>query len=107
MSALEVERALTSIVESDLAKAQLDQHASFLTMHMKNHLLKGVDYMAYGISDELELPPLDVASCEAILASHDPKIRETLIGVLKDLFSVRLPVIEPRMTEELELDRRV
>jgi hypothetical protein len=72
-----------------LAKAQLEQHALFLNMHLKSHLLKGIDYMAYGISDELELPPLDVASCESILTYHDPKTRETLIGVLKELFSVR------------------
>ncbi|KAF9364317.1 hypothetical protein BGX34_001903 [Mortierella sp. NVP85] len=82
-----VEKALTSIVETELAKAQLEQHALFLNMHLKSHLLKGVDYMAYGISDELELPPLDVASCESILTYHDPKTRETLIGVLKELFS--------------------
>ncbi|KAG0366908.1 hypothetical protein BC939DRAFT_466538 [Gamsiella multidivaricata] len=83
----EVEKALTSMVEADLAKAQLDQHGSFLTMHLKSHLLKGIDYMAYGMSDSLELPPLDVASCETILAYHDPKTRETLIGILKDMFS--------------------
>ncbi|KAK3812068.1 MAG: hypothetical protein J3Q66DRAFT_51577 [Benniella sp.] len=83
----EVEKALTAIVETELAKAQLEQHALFLNMHLKSHLLKGVDYMAYGISDELELPPLDVASCESILTHHDPKTRETLIGVLKELFS--------------------
>ncbi|KAF8934989.1 hypothetical protein BGZ58_005309 [Dissophora ornata] len=82
-----VEKALTSIIEADLVKAQLEQHASFVTMHMKSHLLKGIDYMSYGMSDELELPPLDIASCEAILAHHDPKTRETLIGILKDLFS--------------------
>ncbi|KAF9291883.1 hypothetical protein BGZ68_001437 [Mortierella alpina] len=83
----EVEKALTSIVKADLAKAQLEQHASFTILHLKNHLLKGVDYMAYGMSDELELPPLDVPSCETIFAYHDPKIREILIGVLKELFS--------------------
>ncbi|KAF9911607.1 hypothetical protein BX616_010548 [Lobosporangium transversale] len=83
----EVEKALTSIVETDLAKMQLEQHALFLTSHLKRHLLKGIDYMAYGISDQLELPPLDVGSCETILAYHDPKIRETLISILKDLFS--------------------
>ncbi|KAI1311282.1 hypothetical protein EDD11_003528 [Mortierella claussenii] len=83
----EVEKALTSTVEADLVKAQLEQHASFVTSHLKNHLLKGIDFMAYGMSDELELPPLDVASCESILAYHDPKTRETLINILKDLFS--------------------
>ncbi|KAG0243649.1 hypothetical protein BGX31_010433 [Mortierella sp. GBA43] len=82
-----VEKALASIVETSLAKAHLEQHALFLTMHLKNHLLKSVDYMAYGMSDELELPPLDVASCESVLAYHDPKTRETLIGVLKELFT--------------------
>lgn len=84
----EVEKALTTIVEADLNKAQLNQHASFVSSHLKSHLLRGVDYMAYGMSDELELPQLDVASCEAIFAYHDAKIRETLIGILKDLFSV-------------------
>lgn len=91
-----MERALTSIVEADLAKAQLEQHASFTVLHLKNHLLKGVDYMAYGMSDELELPPLDVPSCETIFAYHDPKIREILIGVLKDLFSVCLYCCEKK-----------
>ncbi|KAG0265540.1 hypothetical protein BG011_004568 [Mortierella polycephala] len=84
----EVEKALTSIVEADLVKAQLEQHVSFVNMHMKNHLLKSVDYMAYGMSDDLELPPLDVPSCEAILTYHDPKTRETLIDILKNIFSV-------------------
>ncbi|KAF9178014.1 hypothetical protein BGZ51_008181 [Haplosporangium sp. Z 767] len=84
----EVEKALTSIVETDLVKAQLEQHVSFVNMHMKSHLLKSVDYMAYGMSDDLELPPLDVPSCEAILAYHDPKTRETLIGILNNIFSV-------------------
>lgn len=84
----EVEKALTTIVEADLNKAQLNQHASFVSSHLKSHLLRDVDYMAYGMSDELELPALDVASCEAIFAYHDAKIRETLIDILKDLFSV-------------------
>ncbi|KAG0346542.1 hypothetical protein BG004_001467 [Podila humilis] len=83
----EVEKALTTIVEADLEKAQLSQHASFVSSHMRSQLLRGVDYMAYGMSDELELPLLDTASCEAIFAYHDPKIRETLIDILKDLFS--------------------
>ncbi|KAF8983315.1 hypothetical protein BGZ46_010513, partial [Entomortierella lignicola] len=83
----EVEKALTSIVEAELAKVQLEQHGSFITSHMKSHLLRGIDYMGYGMSDELELPPLDVSSCESILAYHDPKTREILIGILQDLFS--------------------
>ncbi|KAF9906523.1 hypothetical protein EC991_000530 [Linnemannia zychae] len=83
----EVEKALTSVIEADLSKAQLDQHAAFVTSHLKSHLLRGVDYMAYGMSDELELPPLDMATCDAIFAYHDPKVRETLIDILKDLFS--------------------
>ncbi|KAF9146695.1 hypothetical protein BGX30_010757 [Mortierella sp. GBA39] len=83
----EVEKALTSVIEADLSKAQLDQHATFVTSHLKSHLLRGVDYMAYGMSDELELPPLDMPICEAIFAYHDPKVRETLIDILKDLFS--------------------
>lgn len=84
----EVEKALTAIVEADLKKAQLNQHASFVSSHLKSHFLRDVDYMAYGMSDELELPPLDIASCEAIFAYHDAKVRETLIDILKDLFSV-------------------
>ncbi|KAG0027108.1 hypothetical protein BGZ82_009144 [Podila clonocystis] len=83
----EVEKALTTIVEADLNKAQLNQHSSFVSSHLKSHLLRDVDYMAYGMSDELELPQLDVTSCETIFAYHDVKIRETLIGILKDLFS--------------------
>ncbi|OAQ29544.1 hypothetical protein K457DRAFT_125745 [Linnemannia elongata AG-77] len=83
----EVEKALTSVIEADLSKAQLDQHAAFVTSHLKSHLLRGVDYMAYGMSDELELPPLDMAICDAIFAYHDPKVRETLIDILKELFS--------------------
>lgn len=85
---IEVEKALTSVIEADLSKAQLDQHAAFVTSHLKSHLLRGVDYMAYGMSDELELPPLDMPICDAIFAYHDPKVRETLIDILKDLFSV-------------------
>ncbi|KAF9438535.1 hypothetical protein BGZ76_007066 [Entomortierella beljakovae] len=84
----EVEKALTSIVEADLAKVQLEQHSSFIVSHMRSHLLRSIDYMAYGMSDELELPPLDVPSCESILAYHDAKTREILIGILKDLFSI-------------------
>ncbi|KAF9168897.1 hypothetical protein BGX20_011082 [Mortierella sp. AD010] len=84
----EVEKALTTIVETELVKVQLEQHGSFITSHLKSHLLRGIDFMAYGMSDELELPPLDVPSCESILAHHDPKTRETLIDILKDLFSV-------------------
>ncbi|KAF9354401.1 hypothetical protein BGX26_007772 [Mortierella sp. AD094] len=84
----EVEKALTTIVETELVKVQLEQHASFVTSHLKSHLLRGIDFLAYGMSDELELPPLDVPSCESILAHHDPKTREILIDILKDLFSV-------------------
>ncbi|KAG0203033.1 hypothetical protein BGX28_004559 [Mortierella sp. GBA30] len=83
----EVEKALTSIIEADLAKAKLEQHASFVISHLKSHLLKGVDYMSYGMSDELELPPLDIASCETIFSYHDQKTREILINIVKDLFS--------------------
>ncbi|KAG0212329.1 hypothetical protein BGX33_003699 [Mortierella sp. NVP41] len=82
-----VEKALTTVIEADLSKAQLGQHAAFVTSHLKSHLLRGVDYMGYGMSDELELPPLDMPTCDAIFAYHDPKVRETLIGILKDLFS--------------------
>lgn len=83
-----MEKALASAIETDLSKAQLDQHAVFVTSHLKSHLLRGVDYMAYGMSDELELPPLDMSTCDAIFAYHDPKVRETLINILKELFSV-------------------
>ncbi|KAG0299826.1 hypothetical protein BGZ98_009724 [Dissophora globulifera] len=83
---VEVEKALISLLEADLVKAQLEQHNAFLTSHLKSHLLKGVDYMVYGMSDELELPPLDVASCETLLVYHDPKVREILIGILKEIF---------------------
>ena len=85
---IEVETALTSVIETDLKKANLEQHASFVTTHLKNSLLRGVDYMAYGMSDELELPTLDAQSCDTVFAYHDPKVRSILIGVLKDLFSV-------------------
>ncbi|KAF9418231.1 hypothetical protein BGZ94_009752 [Podila epigama] len=105
----EVEKALTTIVEADLDKAQLSQHASFVSSHLKSHLLKGVDYMAYGMSDELQLPPLDVASCEAIFAFHDAKVREKLIDTLKDLFSANkrldydqiLSLVEPNVPREV------
>ncbi|KAG0228740.1 hypothetical protein BGW41_003351 [Actinomortierella wolfii] len=83
----EVEKALAFTVEDELEKVQLLQHGTFVTQHLKSHLLKNVDYMAYGMSDELELPPLDVAYCESIFAYHDAKVRESLISILKDIFS--------------------
>ncbi|GJJ73122.1 trafficking protein particle complex subunit 10 [Entomortierella parvispora] len=83
----EVESALSAVINADLAKAELSQHALFVTAHLKNLLLKSVDYTAYGMSDELELPALDVRSCESAFAYHDAKVRNVLIGILKDLFS--------------------
>lgn len=83
-----MESALSAVIEADLSEAKLEQHASFVISHLKNNLLKSVDYMAYGMSDELELPPLDAPSCDTAFAYHDPKVRSTLIAVLKDLFSV-------------------
>jgi len=99
---IEVEKALTSVIEADLSKAQLDQHAAFVTSHLKSHLLRGVDYMAYGMSDELELPPLDMPICDAIFAYHDPKVRETLIDILKELFSVIYNLATGVGAEELQ-----
>jgi len=87
---IEVESTLSTVINTDLEKADLSQHTLFVTAHLKNHLLKNVDYMAYGMSDELELPALDVRSCDAAFAYHDPKVRIVLIGVLKDLFSVSI-----------------
>ncbi|KAG0056417.1 hypothetical protein BGZ83_005132 [Gryganskiella cystojenkinii] len=84
----EVETALISVIDADLAKSNFEQHASFVKAHLKNNLLRGVDYMAYGMSDELELPTLDAQSCEIVFGYHDPKVRSTLIGILKDMFSV-------------------
>ncbi|KAF9585067.1 hypothetical protein BGW38_004020 [Lunasporangiospora selenospora] len=82
----EVEKALSTIISGEMVKAQLEQHTLFVTSHLKKHLLRNVDYMAYGMSDVLELPPLDVSSCEAYFAYHDAKTREILIGILKTVF---------------------
>lgn len=68
-----------------LKSRNLFQHSQFLIENAKEHLLKSVDYVAYGMTDVLDLGELDVTQCENLFATHGAA-KEALIDVVKEFW---------------------
>jgi hypothetical protein len=76
-----VEHTLNIILKSK----NLFQHSQFLIENAKEHLLKSVDYVSYGMTDILDLGELDITQCENLFASHGDA-KEVLVDIVKEFW---------------------
>ncbi|KAF0436082.1 Trafficking protein particle complex subunit 10 [Gigaspora margarita] len=83
----EVEKYIEHTLNKILKSKNLLQHSRFLLENAKEHLLKSVDYVSYGMSDTLDLGELDVSQCVALFTSHG-SFKESLIEVVKEFWEV-------------------
>ncbi|CAG8667598.1 24821_t:CDS:10 [Dentiscutata erythropus] len=83
----EVEKYIEHILNKILKAKNLLQHSRFLLENAKEHLLKSVDYVSYGMTDTLDLGELDVSQCVALFTSHG-SFKESLIEVVKEFWEV-------------------
>ncbi|CAG8593544.1 17516_t:CDS:10, partial [Cetraspora pellucida] len=83
----EVEKYIEHTLNKILKARNLLQHSRFLLENAKEHLLKSVDYVSYGMSDILDLGELDVSQCVALFTSHG-SFKESLIEVVKEFWQV-------------------
>ncbi|CAG8680991.1 30910_t:CDS:10, partial [Racocetra persica] len=82
-----VEKYIEHTLNKILKARNLLQHSRFLLENAKEHLLKSVDYVSYGMSDTLDLGELDVSQCVALFTSHG-SFKESLIEVVKEFWQV-------------------
>lgn len=78
-----MEHTLNTILKS----RNLFQHSQFLIENAKEHLLKSVDYVSYGMTDVLDLGELDIAQCESLFTTHGAA-KEALVDVVKEFWKV-------------------
>jgi hypothetical protein len=86
---LEVERYVEHILNTILKSKNLFQHSQFLIDNAKEHLIKSVDYVSYGMTDILDLGELDIAQCESLFATHGAA-KEALIDVVKEFWKATI-----------------
>ena len=82
---LEVEKYVEHILNTILKSKNLFQHSQFLIENAKEHLIKSVDYVSYGMTDILDLGELDITQCESLFATHGTA-KEVLIDVVKEFW---------------------
>ncbi|CAI2180055.1 6001_t:CDS:10 [Funneliformis geosporum] len=83
----EVERYVEHTLNTILKSKKLFQHSQFLIENAKEHLLKSVDYVSYGMTDILDLGELDIAQCENLFVTHGAA-KDALINVVKEFWEI-------------------
>ena len=78
-----MEHTLNTILKSK----KLFQHSQFLIENAKEHLLKSVDYVSYGMTDTLDLGELDISQCENLFITHGVA-KDALVDVVKEFWEV-------------------
>ncbi|GBC05869.1 hypothetical protein RclHR1_06490004 [Rhizophagus clarus] len=81
----EIENYVEQTLNTILKSRNLFQHSQFLIENVKEHLLKSVDYVSYGMTDVLDLGELDVTQCENLFVTHG-SAKEALIDVVKEFW---------------------
>src|SRR6266498_4064552 len=81
----EVEKYVEHTLNIILKSKNLFQHSQFLIENAKEHLLKSVDYVSYGMTDILDLGELDIAQCENLFATHGAA-KEVLVDIVKEFW---------------------
>jgi len=81
----EIEKYVEHTLNIILKSKNLFQHSQFLIENAKEHLLKSVDYVSYGMTDILDLGELDITQCESLFATHGAA-KEALVDIVKEFW---------------------
>ncbi|PKC75818.1 hypothetical protein RhiirA1_436013 [Rhizophagus irregularis] len=89
----EIEKYVEHTLNTILKSRNLFQHSQFLIENAKEHLLKSVDYVSYGMTDVLDLGELDIAQCESLFTTHGAA-KEALVDVVKEFWKTSNQISE-------------
>ncbi|KAK9718790.1 hypothetical protein K7432_005264 [Basidiobolus ranarum] len=82
----EIESNIINKLHDLLEKEQLNQHFSFITPYIKQHIKENVDIFNYGMTNVLALGPFDMASLERMLIHDEETTAKTLLDIMTRFF---------------------